>query len=239
MKGKRIMAVSAHPDDADFYCGGAVAKWISEGAEVIYVVCTDDSLGAEKPGVTKEELSAVRKEEQHAANRVLGVRETVWLGYPDMSLPAGEDLRLKLAREFRIHKPDIVLSFDPWQRYELHPDHTAAGRESIYARLAASNLLRYPELDAQGLTAWSVKEMYLFKTDKPDRWIDVEDFLELKVRALKCHESQFGHLVQNEQQGMYLVRELSHRHPETGRVAEGFKYIPFEGLEGLKAYIGL
>jgi LmbE family N-acetylglucosaminyl deacetylase len=240
MKGKRIMIAAAHPDDADYYCGGAVAKWVSEGAEVTYLICTDGSLGTSDSKVSKEQISEIRVREQKAANDVLGVRDTIWLGYPDMSLPAGEELRKKIARCFREYKPNILVTFDPWFRYELHPDHTAAGTEAVYARLAAENLHRYPDFIAEGLNPWSIDSLYLMKTDTPNLWIETEDFLEKKADALVCHASQFGNLFQNEKQGLALLKDFfSHRHPETGRIAEGFRFMHLTGIEGLRAYVGI
>jgi LmbE family N-acetylglucosaminyl deacetylase len=239
MKNKKIMVVAAHPDDADFYCGGALARWIQEGARVTYVICTDGALGADDEKNTMAELAAIRQKEQNEANRTLGVSETVYLGYPDLSLTAGEELRYRIAREYRIHKPDILITFDPWARYELHPDHTVAGRETIYARLAARLPLRYPELNREGLNAWPINDLYLMKTDNPNTWIETEDFLKLKLHTLMCHMSQFAFLASNEESGLAVLRMMSRTHPKTGRIVETFKHMPLEGLEGLKAYIGL
>ena len=52
--GDRIMVVVAHPDDAEFMCGGTVAAWAAEGTEVHYCVVTDGSAGSNEPGVTRE-----------------------------------------------------------------------------------------------------------------------------------------------------------------------------------------
>lgn len=239
MNGKRILAVAAHPDDADFYCGGAVAKWIEEGAEVCYVICTDGAMGSESGDITPEELIRIRIEEQRSANKELGVKETVFLGYPDMGLTAGEELREKICREIRRLKPHILLTFDPWQRYELHPDHTVAGREAIYSRLAARLPLKYPGHSGEGLKAWSIQDMYLFKTDRPNFWVETETQLKKKLNALASHKSQFSALALDTESGMEILLQMSQRHPETGVISEGFRRIALEGLEGLKNYIGL
>ncbi|HOC93522.1 MAG TPA: PIG-L family deacetylase [bacterium] len=239
MKNQRVLVVAAHPDDADFYCGGAVAFWISKGATVHYVICTDGAIGADSADVVPAELAALRKKEQSDANAALGVRQTVWLDYPDFSLPAGEQLRKDIARQIRRFKPHILATFDPWLRYELHPDHTVAGRETIYARLAARLPLRYPDLNDEGLLSWPVERLFLFKTDNPNTWIDTEDFIKTKFNTLKCHASQFKELASDDTFGLSLLKQLSKRHPETGRIAEPFRNIPLEGLEGLMNYISL
>jgi LmbE family N-acetylglucosaminyl deacetylase len=42
---ERVLVVAAHPDDPEFMCGATIAKLAEEGAEVVYVVCTDGSQG--------------------------------------------------------------------------------------------------------------------------------------------------------------------------------------------------
>lgn len=239
MKGKRILAVAAHPDDADFYCGGTLATWIEAGAEVFYAICTDGSMGSDSGEYTPAELAELRQKEQDAANLALGVKETAYFGFPDLGLQTGEELREKIAREIRRTRPHIIMTFDPWQRYELHPDHTAAGKEAIYARLAARLPLKYPHLLDEGLKPWSVQDLYLFKTDRPNFWVETESALEKKLSALTCHKSQFEALASSVESGMAILKMMSQKHPEKGTIAEGFRKIELEGLEGLKNYIGL
>ena len=239
MKGKRVMVVAAHPDDADFYCGGAVAQWVRQGADVMYVICTDGSLGSIDPAVGPAQIAEIRRREQAEANRALGVRETVYLGYTDMGLRFGDDVWRDVTRQYRIHRPHIVLAFDPWLRYEMHPDHTAAGTAAFYAQLSAKNLWKFPELNGEGLKLWEVQEMYLYKTDSPNLWIDVEDALDAKMAALNCHASQFAQLVPPGEAGMTVLKLMSKHNPGTGLIAEPFRHIPLSGLEGLKSYINL
>ena len=239
MKNKRVMVVAAHPDDADFYCGGTVALWAEQGAEITYLICTDGALGSDDKEMKKSELKKLRFEEQNNANTKLGVKETVYLNYPDMGLPMGEEVREKIAKEYRRRQPQIVLTFDPWLRYELHPDHTSAGTEAIYARMAAKLPMKYSHHLDEGLDVCSIEELYLFKTDMPDTWIETESVIEKKFAALECHYSQFGPLVQDGQSGMEILKEMSHRHPETGRIAEGFRRLVLGGMEGIKTYIRL
>lgn len=240
LKGTSVLVIAAHPDDADFYCGGTIARWIEEGSNVNYVICTDGALGSEDGRISSDELIELRKREQKAANQIMGVLETVYLNHPDMGLLGGELLRKELAREIRRFKPQILMTFDPWLKYELHPDHTVAGFETIYARLAARMPLKYRDLENDGYPAWQgISEIYLFKTDNPNTWVETEDHLRVKIEVLKCHKSQFGHMIQDESQAEYLLREMSHKHPETGRISEGFKVIKLEGIEGLKSYIRL
>ena len=74
---QRVLVVTPHPDDAEIWCGGTVARWVNEGAEVHYVLCTDGGKGTDKPGVTSQQLAATREQEQLDAARILGVDKRV------------------------------------------------------------------------------------------------------------------------------------------------------------------
>lgn len=239
MKPKRIMVVAAHPDDTDFYCGGALIHLARAGAEITCVVCTDGALGSVDPKVGPDEMRPIRRREQTEAGKALGVGEFVFLDRPDMGLRFDDELMRDLTRLYRSRRPEIVFTFDPWTRYEQHPDHTAAGAAGFYSQLSAGNRWKFPELLEEGLEPWAVAELHLFKTDRPNLWVDVEDVLDAKLAALTCHASQFAHLLPEGSGGMEVLRHMSRRHPDTGRVAEGFRRIPLTGIEGLKSYVGL
>ncbi|MFQ5856836.1 MAG: PIG-L deacetylase family protein [Anaerolineae bacterium] len=146
---KRVLAVSAHPDDVEFTSGGSIARWRDEGWAVHLAVCTDGGKGSHDPMAEPARLAARRREEQLAAAEVLGIAEVVFLDYPDGELnrapdpsgssPSGPSLVAELTRLIRRFRPQRVLAWDAWRRYELHPDHRAAGLATLDAVLAAGN----------------------------------------------------------------------------------------------------
>src|SRR5262245_5986967 len=80
---KKIAVIMAHPDDAEFICAGSVARWVDEGHEVVYVLLTSGDKGSDDPEMTPERLVATREAEQREAARILGVKDVVFLKYPD------------------------------------------------------------------------------------------------------------------------------------------------------------
>ena len=110
------MVVVAHADDAEFGCSGTVAKWCAEGVEVVYVICTDGSKGTGDRTITSEELSEIRTREQVEAGKVLGLKDVVFLGYPDAYLEPTLELRRDIAREIRRHRPDVVICMYPMRK---------------------------------------------------------------------------------------------------------------------------
>ncbi len=193
----RVMVVMAHPDDAEFTVAGTVAKWTQEGHEVIYVICTDGSRGSNDPGMPPEHLAPIREAEQRAAAQVLGVKETVFLGYEDGTLQPTLELRRDITRAIRRYRPDIVVCADPTRRYHdnylNHPDHRAAADAALDAVFpSARTRWIFPELLKEGLEPHTVKEVYIIGPRSPDLWVDISQTIDFKIAALKKHESQVG-----------------------------------------------
>src|SRR5215467_7803354 len=100
----RVMSIHAHPDDQEFSVGGTLAKWAHAGSEIISVIITSGDSGSNDPakdGSHKQELADLREKEQLAANAILGVRETIFLRYPDGELEPTIALRKDLTRLIR------------------------------------------------------------------------------------------------------------------------------------------
>ncbi len=193
----RVLVIQAHPDDAEFTCGGTVAKWVRGGAEVHYCSITSGNRGSADPGMTPERLAGIRKQEQQAAADILGVKEVHYLEREDGMVVADLDLRRDIARVIRKTKPDVVVGFDPTarihgNRYINHPDHVAAGDATLFGMFpAAGNPMYFPELIAEGYEPHHVNRLYLFGTDQPNAWIDITDTIDIKLEALLAHASQF------------------------------------------------
>jgi len=190
------MVILAHPDDAEFTCAGTVARWVAEGHPVVYVICTDGSRGSNDPGMPPEHVAPIRRAEQLAAARILGVHKVVFLDNEDGTLQPTMELRRELTRQIRRYKPDVVICGDPTRVfyrnvYINHPDHRAAGEAALYA-IFPSSVTRFifPELLTEGLEPHKVSEVYLSGSGESDTWVDITDTVALKAAALKAHRSQ-------------------------------------------------
>lgn len=191
------MILFAHPDDAEFMCGGTVAKWAREGCDIHYVVLTDGSAGSNEPGVTREELRPIRDREQRAAAEVLGVRSIVFLGEVDGMLEVTLETRRKVTREVRRLRPDVIVAPDPsrlWSGngYINHADHKAAGMLALSAVMPdAPTRLMFPELVDEGIEPFEVPNLWLSSAE-PDTYVDITETIEIKLKALAEHVSQLG-----------------------------------------------
>lgn len=188
----RVMVIAAHPDDPEFGCAGTVLKWALAGREITYVLLTSGDKGSHDPDLRPGRLAALREVEQRAAAAELGVEKVIFLRYPDGILENTLELRRQLAALLREHRPHIVMTIDPWRRYQLHPDHRAAGQAALDAIYAAREWYIFPEQLVEGIDPWRVKEVYLFWTDSPDYWEDITCCIETRIKALARHASQVG-----------------------------------------------
>jgi LmbE family N-acetylglucosaminyl deacetylase len=189
---RSAMVIVAHPDDAEFTMAGTIAAWTQAGCQITYVVCTDGNAGTHEPGMTRERLAEIRREEQRAACATLGVGDVVFLGYDDGQLQATLELRRHLVRAIRHYRPDVVLTSDPTRlfssdQYINHPDHRAAGLAALDAVAPASEMpLLWPETGEPH----KVRQVYVYGNDQPNEWVDITATIDAKIEALKKHASQ-------------------------------------------------
>ena len=193
---KRGMVVVAHADDAEWGCSGTVAKLCDEGWEMVYVLCTDGSKGIDDPEISGDELIRIRMAEQTNAGKVLGLHDVVFLGYEDAMLQPSLDLRRDIARQIRRYRPDLIICQNPvrdlvGRGYIGHPDHFAAGEATLAAVYpTARDRLTFPELLEEGLEPHKVKELWIMDRQNADQYVDVSDYIETAVNALRAHASQ-------------------------------------------------
>jgi LmbE family N-acetylglucosaminyl deacetylase len=195
------MSIHAHPDDQEFTVGGTLAKWARAGCEIVTVCITSGGAGSNRhtpPDMTREALVVIREDEQREAGRILGVKETIFLGYEDGMLEPSIGLRRELTRLIRRHRPEAVVCGDPRMRfygatYMNHPDHRVAADVALDAVFpSAGTRLIFPELLAEGLEPHEVRQVFIHGPDRADTYVDISESLEVKVAALRAHKSQLG-----------------------------------------------
>lgn len=221
---KTAMSIQAHPDDQDFTVAGTLAKWARAGCQIVTVIITDGGAGSNDPSHAPDyrpTLARIRADEQRAANEILGIQETLFLGYPDGELVASIALRKDLTRLIRRYKPEVVVTGDPTgffygNSYINHPDHRAAAEAATYAVFpSAGSRPIFADLLAEGLEPHNVKRLYIHGSENPDTWVDIGETLETKIAALKKHVSQ---------EDTHGVDEWMHKWAEEEGREKGLKY---------------
>ncbi len=219
-----VLAVYAHPDDADVGCGGSLARWSKAGSAVHLVVCTDGGKGTTDPDVVPAQLAAERAAELEASSALIGLSSVDNLGFPDGELADSAEFRRTLVARVRALRPDVVCGHDPTavffgQDYFNHRDHRIAGAALLDAVAPASALPHYfPDAGP----AHQVSTVLLSGTLEPDVWVDVTDTMEAKAAAVECHRTQFAG------QSGWAGEAVRRRAAEEGRragvaYAEGFR----------------
>jgi LmbE family N-acetylglucosaminyl deacetylase len=233
MTPERILAIAAHPDDLDFGAAGTIAGWTDAGVDVTYCLVTAGDGGGFDPSVPREQIPVIRRAEQEAAARVLGVTDVRFLDYRDGAVTPSLELRRDLVRVIRQVRPQRVLTHSPernWQNiYASHPDHLAVGEATACAVYPeARNPFAFPELLAdEGLEDHIVGELWLMGGPTPDHFSDVTDTYERKLAALQCHVSQMTDPAGGAPANLHLrMRANAERGglPE-GRLAEAFQVV--------------
>lgn len=172
----RLMAVHAHPDDESSKGAATMAKYVSEGVDVLVATCTGGERGSvlnpklQGDPYIEEHIHEVRAKEMDEAREILGVKQS-WLGFVDSGLPEGDPLPplpegcfalqdvdfaagalVKLIREFR---PHVITTYDENGGYP-HPDHIMTHKISMVAFEAAGDPERYPDAGEP----WTPQKLY-------------------------------------------------------------------------------
>lgn len=217
---QRVLVITAHPDDSEFGAGGTVARLVREGLQVSYCIVTSGNKGSGDRSMTPERLARIREEEQRNAARVLGVETVDFLGFPDCEVEDTRDTRMAVTAAIRRHRPDRLIIQNPHRTKNLgasHRDHrTVAGIALDCVYPLARDHMAFPELLAQGLEPHKVREVYLMWWESPEMVVDISETMDLKIKALACHASQFRDFAAVEKR----VRE---RGAELGR-PKGYAY---------------
>ena len=190
---KKVLVITPHPDDADFWCSGTIAKWLGDGATVRYVLCTDGGKGTTDPNISSADLTKLREQEQADAVEALGVQELVLLHHPDGSLEDDDELRMELVRQIRQVQPDVVLCPEPYRKnLAWHRDHRIAGQVALDAVFpCARDHLHFVELwRDEGLEPHKTPTMLFWGTENADTTIDITESMDAKIKAVAAHKSQ-------------------------------------------------
>jgi LmbE family N-acetylglucosaminyl deacetylase len=204
-ENKLALAIVAHADDIEFGAAGTSARWVRDGCDVYYVICTDGGSGGPDDATdvspqARQRVVDVRKQEQRAAAAITGVKDVLFLDYIDGQLQASLELRRTLVRLIRQYRPARILCQSPDRSWtpalsmgRYHPDHRAAGQatlEAIYP--AAQNPWDFPELFQEGFKPHKVSEIYIMGAPVSNHAVDITETIDVKMAALRAHASQIG-----------------------------------------------
>ena len=184
---ERVLAVVAHPDDAELLCAGTLARARADGAAIgICAFCQGEKGQPAKP---IPNIAAVRHRELAAATKLLGA-ELFRGGVPDGTLADVKANRQKLTEVFRRFRPTLVIGHAP---EDYHPDHRAASAladaASWYAASTGYKTKSPPIPCAPALWFMDTINAIAFA---PEFYVDISEYVTLKEKMLSCHRSQLA-----------------------------------------------
>ena len=234
-RGKTVMVVTPHPDDDTFGCGGTLALLAAGGNKIIVVIYTNDDKGSRDPAMTSERLAQIRRREEENACEIVGIpkENIIWLGHGDGMLEYvdAELLTKQVAREIRRYRPDGLFSIDPGRNFKRwhKSDHNAGAFITVDAIRAARWRLYFPELEQEGLKAYSVPVCYMYYSTQPNYKVDIHDVAEKKLLAAAAHESQWDPYIDkyapmtDAVRASLIARLRERARKENGRIVEYFR----------------
>ncbi len=166
MNKKKILAIGPHPDDIELGCFGSMAKFAKQGDEIHFLILTKGEGGTLGGDRVKEAVKSAS-----LINANLNIENL-----PDRYISDGQDTISVLEKYIKEINPRMV--FIPTSN-DTHQDH----RATFYASLVACR---------------SVNEVYAYETPStsrnfvPNFFVDISDFIDLKVKAVRIHSSQGG-----------------------------------------------
>lgn len=161
---KKILALAPHPDDIEIGCGGTLAVYAKQGAEIHLFVATNGGRGGD---------GEVRKSEQEEAARILGIQSVHWGDFEDTKLPEEDMLIRALEDKVQEIKPDMVLIN---HHEDTHQDHRTLASVAHSATRYVPNVLAYETPTSSHF--------------EPTVFMDIQDTLSDKLKALNTHASQ-------------------------------------------------
>jgi len=199
--GKTIIYFSPHEDD-DLEGAGTMATLVKNGNTVYIVLFTNGNKGTHDLEMTSERLAQIRKQEDIAANKILGIpKENIFfLGYDDGMLEyvPQKEIVEKVCLFVRKYRPDAVFTLNPGEKYVIwhKTDHRASALLSVDGARAAAYHLYFPKQIKEGLTSYVVRDWFFYESDGAvidgNCKVDITDVADLKWRAACQHTSQMG-----------------------------------------------
>ncbi len=181
---RRILVIAPHPDDEVLGVGGAIARFAAEGDEVYVAVVTKGY-----PPQFEENLFKKVRQEALAAHRLLGVKDTIFLDFPAAGLDTipHREVNRELIEVFKTVQPEIL--FIPFNG-DLHLDHQVVFTSALVAArpinsYAPKTIYCYEILSE---TNWNAP--YVTPTFVPTCFIEISEYVELKIQAMQQFESQ-------------------------------------------------
>ncbi len=216
-----VLAVGAHPDDIEFFCGGTLILYAKQGHKVFMCHLLNGDLGHEE--IPSDELREIRRQEAIESAKIIGA-QSLTTDVGDLKAYDTDEMRIKTAEIIRIANPDIIITHSP---NDYHSDHNSTS-EIVFGASFASTL---PQLKTENPRNDKITPIYYMDTAaginfSPEEYVDITEVIETKKAMLFCHNSQIKWLKNHHKIDMeeFLYTTARFRGIQCDKkYAEGFK----------------
>ena len=186
---KKVLVLAAHPDDEVLGMGGTIAKLTSEGNEVVLAIVTDGSSSQYRMNADLNEIINRKKLETESAAHILGIKEIIYCGLPDMRLDTVAHIEVNAAIERVIDtvQPDVVYTHFYG---DVNKDHTCVYESTLVA--------------VRPVPGQKVREVYCYSVPSSTEWsplmastaflanvyVDIEQYAQRKYEALAAYHTE-------------------------------------------------
>lgn len=226
IKGKRVLVLVAHQDDETIGCGGTIANWSSQGANVHVCFMTDGATGYEQGSGLKSDITSIRMKEATYACRILGAKGISTLGLPCQEIKNNKKTFHKVIQKIRHFRPNVVITHSDICKHRDHRITSRIVEESCWK--STENIME--DLGTPHKVELVLQCEILDPIENPDFVVDITKEYITKCEAMAVYTSQRGVIPGIEQylNGISLVRGYS---IGPNKRAEGFKRlgrVPYE-----------
>ena len=179
-----ILAIGAHPDDVELGCSGTIAKEIANNKRVGILDLTKGELGTR--GSAK-----IREKEANDAAKILNVAFRENLNFKDGFFKNDEEHQLKLIQVIRKYKPDIILCNAIDDRHIDHPRGAKLVIDSCFLSGLKKIVTEYNNKEQEPWRPLNIYHYIQWKNLKPDFVVDISNYFNVKIKAVKSFKSQF------------------------------------------------
>ena len=179
-----ILAIGAHPDDVELGCSGTIAKEIANNKKVGILDLTKGELGTRGS-------AEIREKEANDAAKILNVAFRENLNFKDGFFKNDEEHQLKLIQVIRKYKPDVILCNAIDDRHIDHPRGAKLVIDSCFLSGLKKIVTEYNNKEQEPWRPLNIYHYIQWKNLKPDFVVDISNFFEIKIKAVKSFKSQF------------------------------------------------
>lgn len=207
VKDKKVLVFVAHQDDETIGCGGTIAKWSKQGAQVYVCFMTDGATGYEQGSGLRSDITSIRMKEAAYACHLLGVKNISTLGLPCQQIKNDKETFHKVIQKIREIKPNIVITHSSVCKHRDHKSTSELVEESCWK--STENIME--DLGRTHKVDCVLQCEILDPFENPDFVVDITKEYITKCEAMAVYTSQRGVIPGIEQylNGISLVRGYS------------------------------